>query len=183
MNKWSLEEFIELLNKTMPLNELKATDKRRTNSWNARLLRNYVSEKKISLPFKTGRNAFYTDKHLEEVKNLITLQSLGISSKAMPSSIEYAKSPYSKLTAGNYVNGNNADTNFMLSASISNGTTESQTAMALLNNMNLRSFAPVEKEKIWKKVKIGEDIEISISEKHWNKIELIKQEMKKLTGE
>lgn len=178
--KWSLEEFIELLNSEIPLSLLQKNDKRRTDVWNKRLLRSYVSAKKISLPYKEGKYAFYTIKHLQEVKALITLQGMGISSKVMPNSNEYQTSFYSKLAENSLLTANAVSNTINISGNY--GSTDKSNVLSLLNEIKSPSLYQ-KKEKVWKKINIGDDIEVIISDKHWNKIEQIKNELKKITGE
>lgn len=177
--KWSLEEFIELLNSEIPLTLLQKNDKRRTDVWNKRLLRSYVSAKKISLPYKEGKFAFYTDKHLQEVKALIAIQGMGISSKVMPNSNEYQRGFYSKLAESSSLTANAVSNTISLSG---NYGTEKSDILTLLSEMK---SAPIyeKKEPLWKKINIGADVELIISDKHWDKIEQIKNELKKITGE
>lgn len=189
MNKWDLEEFVKMLNEVVPKNNTSG-DKRVTDKWNARLIRNYTTDGKISLPFKEGRKAYYTDTHLEEVKALSLFQNIGFSSKKLPDSGLYNTSFYSSIlkeetkniesnllnnnsTIGLSLNANLGDQNSLIK--INSNVSNQEKAFLLLRNQN-----PIVEEKIWKKVEITSGIELMVEKEHWNKIEIIKQQLKNI---
>lgn len=187
MNKWDLEGFVKILNERVPKNT-KTGDKRIADKWNARLIRNYTTENKISAPFKEGRKAYYTDKHLKEVQALSLFQNIGLSSKKLPNSRLYHTGVYSSILkeeTQNIESGlmNNPTTGLSLSASLCSNSlmasniTNQEKAFSLLRNIN---ESPVVEEKIWKKVEIINGIELMVEKEHWHKIEIIKQQLKNI---
>lgn len=190
MNKWDLEEFVKILNERVPKNT-NTGDKRIADKWNARLIRNYTTENKISAPFKEGRKAYYTDKHLEEVQALSLFQNIGLSSKKLPNSGLYHTGVYSSILkeetqnieSGLVNNLKNPTTGLSLSASLCSNSltgsniTNQEKAFSLLRNIN---ESPVVEEKIWKKVEIINGIELMVEKEHWHKIEVIKQQLKNI---
>lgn len=52
-------------------------DKRLSEEVTPRRIRDYVSKGLVPKPLKEGRNAYYTEEHLEELKNIRELQSKG----------------------------------------------------------------------------------------------------------
>lgn len=188
MNKWDIDEFIKVLNIEVPRNGTN-NDKRRTDFWNVRLLRSYTTEKKISLPLKEGRKAFYTDKHLEEVKQLFIFQEIGMSSKKLPSSQFYNTGIYSSILQED----SGIKNEMQINLTETNSHSCKAQALSLLGNgpgmLNLNRNLElsgslnkriVSEDPVWKKIEITTGVELMIEQEHWSKIELIKAEIKKL---
>lgn len=88
---WDMQQFVEVLNKEVPLDKtgaLARNDKRRSDKWTERMVRTYFSSKTLTPPVKDGKHVFYNRTHLEEFKELVELQSIGMPYKAAASYID-----------------------------------------------------------------------------------------------
>ena len=78
--KMTIEELANKYNKENEKNNNnEKNDKRINDNISSRRIRDYVTKGLISKPLKEGRLAIYTNKHLEELKNIRKLQTEGFS--------------------------------------------------------------------------------------------------------
>jgi len=88
---WDIQQFVEILNKEVPLNQtgaLVCNDKRRSDKWTERMVRTYFSSKTLTPPVKDGKHVFYNRTHLQEFKELVELQAIGMPYKIAASYID-----------------------------------------------------------------------------------------------
>lgn len=101
MNQWNIDEFVDVLNKEIPLggiNEQTSLDKRRSTEWTKRMVRTYFSTAELTPAIKDGKQRLYNDEHLEEFRKLIELQYSGVPYKTATSVL---KSSYSDISSIN----------------------------------------------------------------------------------
>ena len=107
MNKWNIDEFVEVLNKEIPLremNDINSLDKRRSTEWTKRMVRTYFSTGDLTPAIKDGKQRLYNDEHLEEFRKLIELQYSGVPYKTATSVL---KSSYGDIGLSNSSLNNN----------------------------------------------------------------------------
>jgi len=177
--KWSLTEFVEILNKEVPIKE--KGDSRRAGKWNERLVRHYISSKKIPPAIRIGKNAFYNDEHLNAFKALNQLIDSGISTKyldvqsvSMMSSLNEISSSnemkQKKINALNLLNGHSgAESLFSgTSASVNNSPFNKNNLMERSLSGYILSKSAIERkifeEKIVKKITVDEDVELIVNQ-------------------
>jgi hypothetical protein len=82
--KVQITEFVEIANQKIKEEILtKSSDSRLAESLTERRIRDYATKDVMDKPIKEGRNAYYTEKHLEQVLDIRKLQVSGISDKFM----------------------------------------------------------------------------------------------------
>lgn len=181
MNKWNIDEFVDVLNKEIPLgvmNEQNSLDKRRSNAWTKRMVRTYFSTAELTPAIKDGKQRLYNDEHLEEFRKLIELQYSGVPYKTATSVL---KSSYSDISS---INSLSDKQDLIRGSSLgfvagSTGTLsfpepniESSSIKGSSNNKRdnaldlLRSFAETKKTEgnMWLKYVLTEGVEINIRE-------------------
>lgn len=72
---YNIEELVNILNKRVSLDNFNdIEDKRRSNVWTTRLVREYFYKHNIK-GVKKGKNMFYTEENINEIKNILVLKS------------------------------------------------------------------------------------------------------------
>lgn len=72
---YNIEELVNILNKRVSLENFNdIEDKRRSNVWTVRLVREYIYKHNIK-GIKKGKNIFYSDENINEIKNILILKS------------------------------------------------------------------------------------------------------------
>jgi hypothetical protein len=81
MNKMTIEELAKKANERLKLddNENDKLDQRCSDEISVRRIRDYTTKGILDKPLKEGRNAFYTDEHLEKLISIRQMQSEGFS--------------------------------------------------------------------------------------------------------
>lgn len=181
MNKWNIDEFVEVLNKEIPLgemNDINSLDKRRSTEWTKRMVRTYFSTGDLTPAIKDGKQRLYNDEHLEEFRKLIELQYSGVPYKTATSVL---KSSYGDIGLSNSSLNNNehmkcSSLDFIAgSNSISRFSTNSNMENNILRESNskrdnalelLRGFSESKKTEsnVWIKYVLAEGVEINIRE-------------------
>lgn len=73
---WNIDEFVEILNKKLPLKSMNPTgDARRSDVWTARMVKEYCRLYNI-IGVKKGRFVFYDENNLSELSKNIVIKSL-----------------------------------------------------------------------------------------------------------
>lgn len=178
MNKWSIDEFVDVLNTQLPLTTLSTedySDKRRSSIWTKRMVRSYFANGELTPAIKEGKQRLYNENHLEEFRKLICLQYSGISYKTANSVL---KSSYdsgiieSSLTRSIGASGLNNDALcFSKTSSSLNSCSNIQestidkknNALELLKLFGSNSDLN-QKNKMWFKEEISEGVELNIRE-------------------
>lgn len=177
--KWSLKQFVEVLNKEVPIKE--KGDSRRAGEWSERLVRHYISSKKIPPAIRIGKNAFYNDEHLNAFKALNQLIDSGVSTKyldvqsvSMMSSLnEISNSKELEQKKKNTLNLLNNQTSFDslfsgVSASVNNSPLNSNNLMERSLSGYMLSKTVIEhksfEEKIVKKITVDEEVELIVNQ-------------------
>ena len=124
MSKWNLDEFVEVLNKEVPLSsfgEQDVFDKRRSDIWTARMVRTYFSKGDLTSPLKDGKYRFYNETHLDEFKRLVNLQYSGISYETANSILKNSNESMESIISNSGLSNsfNNSSLGFVASASAS----------------------------------------------------------------
>lgn len=184
---WDMQQFVETLNIEVPLNKTGAlvyNDKRRSDKWTERMVRTYFSSKTLTPPVKNGKHVFYNRTHLEEFKELVELQSIGISYKAAASYIDTSHSDdkFSGVSESLYVASNSMNANAsMLSGSLSANSFDEKKQRALdilkssgstaLRGLPETSSTSVLPQSVingsllkWSKERVGDALEIQVRE-------------------
>lgn len=184
---WDMQQFVKMLNKEVPLNKTGAlvyNDKRRSDKWTERMVRTYFSSKTLTPPVKNGKHVFYNRTHLEEFKELVELQSIGISYKAAASYIDTSHSDdkFSGVSESLYVASNSMNANAsMLSGSLSANSFDEKKQRALdilkssgstaLRGLPETSSTSVLPQSVingsllkWSKERVGDALEIQVRE-------------------
>ena len=81
--RYTLAELTREVNNLLNGIEYTATDSRYSKELSSRRIRDFVSKGLISKSYKDGRNAYYTELHLNELLNLRQLQSKGLTDKSL----------------------------------------------------------------------------------------------------
>lgn len=77
---YNINELVNILNKRVSLDNFNSIDdKRKSSVWTVRLIREYFSKHNIK-GIKKGKNVFYTDQNIEDIKNILILKSATSSS-------------------------------------------------------------------------------------------------------
>lgn len=177
--KWSLKQFVEILNKEVPIKE--KGDSRRAGEWNERLVRHYISSKKIPPAIKIGKNAFYNDEHLNAFKVLNQLIDSGVSTKYLDIQSVSMMSSLNEISNNNELEQKKRNTLNLLdgsknlgnlfagvSASVNNSPLNAGNLMERsLSGYMLSKNAIVRKifeEKIVKKITVDEDVELIVNQ-------------------
>jgi DNA-binding transcriptional MerR regulator len=81
MNKMTIEELAKKANERLKLddNENDKFDQRCSDEISVRRIRDYTTKGILDKPLKEGRNAFYTEQHLEKLISIRQMQSEGFS--------------------------------------------------------------------------------------------------------
>lgn len=184
MSKWNIEEFVEVLNKEIPLDNMidsSSLDKRRSTEWTKRMVRTYFSTADLTPAIKDGKHRFYNESHLEEFRKLIELQYSGVPYKTATSVLKSSYSNADILFNSSHNNGLtesiSSSMNLSASADICRGFSNSsnsensykakENALALLGVICSSGSKKVEvenKNNMWMKHIIKEGVEINIRE-------------------
>lgn len=79
MKKYTAEDIVDIVNSKVSLGNISYGDSRVSRELTVRRLRDYVYKGLVSPPFKDGRNAFFTVKHLDEIYNVRMMNLNGYS--------------------------------------------------------------------------------------------------------
>lgn len=100
INHMTLEELAEAANSLLDSSETKNQDGRLSENVSPRRIRDYITKGLLDKPFKSGRNTYYSAHHLNQLVELRTLQSSGISEKYIRSNSYIQNNDTSEVAIG-----------------------------------------------------------------------------------
>lgn len=176
MNKWNIDEFVEVLNKEIPLNNFSndSLDKRRSTEWTKRMVRTYFSTAELTPALKDGKQRYYNENHLEEFRKLIELQYSGVPYKTATSVLKssYGNSGIEFNASGSILRESSGirglNTNNFIGANSGSFQDKKESALELLKNIahssQSQNSGMGNKNQMWMKYTIKEGVEINIRE-------------------
>lgn len=81
--RYTLEELTKEVNLRLSMMEYTTTDSRQSKDFSPRRIRDLATKELIEKPFRDGRNVYYTEQHIQELVDLKTLQSKGMTDKSL----------------------------------------------------------------------------------------------------
>lgn len=81
--RYTLEELTKEVNLRLSMMEYTTTDSRQSKDFSPRRIRDLATKDLIAKPFRDGRNVYYTEQHVQELVDLKTLQSKGMTDKSL----------------------------------------------------------------------------------------------------
>lgn len=80
---WNINQFVEILNKKIPLVNINKSDKRKSEIWTVRMVREYCSKHDIR-GVKSGKFLYYTEENLKQLQEIMAIKSIAdVTSKSL----------------------------------------------------------------------------------------------------
>lgn len=181
INHMTLEELAEAANSLLDSSETetKNQDGRLSENVSPRRIRDYITKGLLDKPFKSGRNTYYSAHHLNQLVELRTLQSSGISEKYIRSNtyIQNNEKPDVSIGASLFSASSISGASGCASNSLSNDDSLQNQAMAALLSMKPESLLESNARGLVKTSRIEAPVlnKVTLQSKTWVEYQLDKE--------